>query len=448
MSTRRAIVAALVHGDEGLLPGRAVVIDGDRIVDVLRRELLPPEVPVDDWGDVAIVPGTVNAHGHAFQSLFKGFADDRDFGSWCNDVMYPFADRLGPDEIHLGALFAFAEAALAGVTTTVDFFYLHDEGNDNAEQVIRAAKQVGIRLVLARTFYEPDAPTAAPARFRERPEEAAERLLALAAEHRDDPLVHIQPAPHSLRAAGLETVRRALAVAEQLDVPCHLHVHEDPAARAELERRLGATPIRALAAAGLITPRLLVVHGMWLEEDELDLIAAGGASVVHCPATCMAFGDPITPTVAMMDRGIDVALGFDGGCGNNRQSIFDEMRMASLAAKQLALDPRAMGVRRAFEMGTAAGADALGIAAGRIEPGRFADLVALDLCDLSLQPRATAEYQIVHSMQSTAVRRVMTGGVVTVDDGRLTGVDAADLVARLRELTDQWAMPPRAGATR
>lgn len=448
MPRRRAIAGALVHTEEGLLPDRVVELDGDRIAAVRRRDELAPGIPLEDWGDVAIVPGTVNAHGHAFQSLFKGFADDRDFGSWCDDVMYPFADRLGPEEIHLGALFAFAEAALAGVTTTVDFFYLHDEGNDNAEQVIRAAQAVGIRLVLARAFYEPEAPTSAPARFRERPGDAAERLLALADRHRDDPRVSIQPAPHSLRAAGIETVRQALEVAERLDVPCHLHVHEDPAARAAVERRLGATPIRALAAAGLITPRLLVVHGMWLEEDELDLIAAGGASVIHCPATCMAFGDPITPTVAMMERGIDVALGFDGGCGNNRQSIFDEMRMASLAAKQLALDPRAMGVRRAFRMGTAAGADVLGIAAGRIEPGRFADLVALDLGDLSLQPRATVQYQIVHAMQSSAVRRVMCGGVVTVDDGRLTRVDQAALVERLRDLTDGWTMPPRAGAPR
>ncbi|MBB5159869.1 amidohydrolase family protein [Saccharopolyspora phatthalungensis] len=440
---RRAITASLVHGPDGFLDDHAVVIEDEHIADVRPRSEVDPAVPVEDWGDVAVVPGTVNAHGHAFQSLFKGFADDRDSLSWRNDVMYPFAETLTGEDIYWGAVFAFAEAALAGVTTTVDFFYLHDQGNANAEQVIRAARDVGVRLVLARTFYDDTAKNTAPARFREKPEAAEKRLRELAAQHQGESGVVIQPAPHSLRAASLDTVARALAVAEDLDATCHLHIHERPDARADLVKRLGATPVRLLHKAGLITPRLLVVHGVWLEQDEIDLLAQGGASLVHCPATSMTFGHPAPPIVSIMERGMTVALGFDGGCGNNRQSIFDEMRTASLEAKQLARDPRVLDAHTAFSMGTQAGADVLGLAAGRLEAGRYADMVALDLTDLSLQPRKTLAYQIAHSLQATAIRKVMTAGRLTVDDGRLTGISQEELVAAVNRVAGRWPVPVR-----
>ena len=136
----KKIKAALTWLDGALREGVAVEVDGDRIAGVSDST-----EQADDWGNVALLPGTVNAHGHAFQSLFKGFADDRPFDSWRDDVLYPFSERLDGESIYVGALFAFAEALLAGTTTTVDFFYLHDSGNENAEQVIRAARDIGIR---------------------------------------------------------------------------------------------------------------------------------------------------------------------------------------------------------------------------------------------------------------------------------------------------------------
>ena len=123
-----------------------------------------------------LLPGTVNAHCHSFQSLLRGLGDDLDFMAWRDRVLYPYSTRLDRDGIYLGAAFAFAEMLLHGATTCVDFFYLQDEGNDNAEAVIQAARDVGIRLVLARTMYDWDG---APARYREKPAEAAARAAAI-----------------------------------------------------------------------------------------------------------------------------------------------------------------------------------------------------------------------------------------------------------------------------
>jgi 5-methylthioadenosine/S-adenosylhomocysteine deaminase len=436
-----AIKAQKVWFDGAFRDDVVVVIDGDRITGVGPESEMHENAVVHDWGQVALVPGTVNAHGHSFQNLLKGFADDRSFDSWRDDVLYPFSERLDAPSIYTGALFAFAEALLAGVTTTVDFFYLHDDGNENAQEVIRAARAIGIRLVLARAFYDPEAPTKAPRRYREDAADAAARCMALAAEHAGDPRVSIQPAPHSLHAVSPETVALAFDVAGRLAAPCHLHLAE---ARYELElieRRYGTTPVRLLAREGLLQPSLITVHTVWADDEELDMLADGGCGVVHCPGANAFLGDGIARVPEMLQRGLRVALGPDGGCANNRQSVFDEMRQASLVAKGRLTDGAALNAGRVFHMGTTVGAELLHVPAGAIAPGRVADLVALDLADLSLLPLETLEYQIVSSMQPTAIARVMVGGEVVVDRGRLTNVDAREIRRRVGEVTSQWRRP-------
>ncbi|CAN5705713.1 amidohydrolase [soil metagenome] len=434
----RFIRGALTWHDGALREDWEIRVSADRISSIGPAESDRTGGAVEDWGDVAILPGTVNAHGHAFQNLLKGFGDDRPFDSWRDDVLYPFSEHLDEEAVYVGALFAFAEALAAGVTTTVDFFYLHDEGNTNAEVVIKAAKDIGIRLVLARTFYDVDAPTGAPRRYREPAIDARDRLMALARRHAGDPLLSIQPAPHSLHAARPETIGMALDAARTLDVPCHLHLAEASYERAQVEQRYGLSPVRLLDAEGLLDRRLIAIHTVWVDDQELDLLAESGCAVVHCPGANAFLGDGMARVPEMLERGIRVALGPDGGCANNRQSVFDEMRMASLVAKARLKDGAALDARTALGMGTSAGADLLAVDAGRLSPGAFADLVALDLADLSLQPRATLERQIVHSMQATAIERVMVGGEVVFAGGRHTRVDASELRARIDAVTRRW----------
>jgi 5-methylthioadenosine/S-adenosylhomocysteine deaminase len=437
----KAITAAQIRLDDRWESRGALLIEGDRIRDVVAIAAVPPGVDVEDWGNVALVPGTVNAHGHAFQNLLKGFADDRSFESWRDDVLYPFSERLDGRGIYAGALFAFAEALLAGATTTVDFFYLHDSSNDNAEQVIRAASDIGIRLVLARAFYDADAPTRAPQRYREEPEAAAARCIELSDAHGDDALIYVQPAPHSLHAASPKTVAAALEVAEQLGVPCHLHLAEAAYERTWIKERFGSTPVRLLAAEGLLNDRLVTIHTVWVDDEELDLLAEAGVGVVHCPGANAFLGDGIARVPEMLARGIRIALGPDGGCANNRQSVFDEMRQSTLMAKARLTDGGALDALTAFRLGTTGGADLLGVDSGRLAPGRLADLVALDLDDLSLQPLATIDRQIVASMQQTAIAKVMVGGELVVDGGRLVKVEAATIRSLVAETTAGWSRP-------
>src|SRR5262247_1802700 len=204
----------LVLTPEGWQRDRAVAITDGRIAGV-------QSIGTPHRGDVALpgralLPGTVNAHCHTFQALLRGLGDDLDFMGWRDRVLYPFSERLDGRAIWLCARLAFAEQLLHGVTTCVDFFYLQDDGNENAEAVIEAARAVGIRLVLARAMYDW---AGAPKRYRETPAAAARRVRELMTRHAGDATVGVQPAPHSPHGASPSMIRAGWEVAEEQGVP-------------------------------------------------------------------------------------------------------------------------------------------------------------------------------------------------------------------------------------
>jgi len=433
------LLADLVLVNGRFEPGRAVEIADGRITGVAP---FPPA-----WGDAAfaddlvrlpgraLLPGTVNAHCHTFQSLLRGLGDDMDFMSWRDRVLYPFSTRLDREGIYLGAAFAFAEMLLHGATTCVDFFYLQDAGNDNARAVIQAARDVGIRLVLARAMYDWEG---APARYRETPADAARRVTELIRAHAGDPLITVQPAPHSLHGASPAMIRAGWEVAEAADTRFHIHVAEGQYEGRQTLKEHGATPIRLLDRLGVLGPRMIGVHCVWLDDEDLALMGARGAGLAYCPSSNMVLGDGITRITEMQGLGIRIGLGTDGGCTNNRLSVFEEMRMAALLQKVRHLDGTRLPAEDAFRMGTADGSALLGLDAGEIAPGRAADLVAVDLGHPSLHPRANLLKSVVYAMSPQAVTDVWVHGQAVVRGGRLATLDQDGLLARVRALTHDW----------
>jgi 5-methylthioadenosine/S-adenosylhomocysteine deaminase len=427
------LVPDLVLGADGWQAGHAVEVAGGRIAAVGPAG--PPRPDDVRLARRALVPGTVNAHCHTFQSLLRGLGDDLDFMGWRDRVLYPFSARLDRDGIALGAAFAFAEMLLAGATTCVDFFYLQDDGNDNAEAVIAAAREVGIRLVLARAMYDW---AGAPARYRETVADAARRTRALVERYAADPTVRVQPAPHSPHGASPAMIRAGWEVAEAAGTPFHIHVAEG---RYEGERTLrehGATPIRHLDRLGVLGPRMIGVHCVWLDDEEVALMGDRGAGLAYCPGSNMFLGDGITRLPELLRAGVRAGLGTDGGCTNNRLSVFEEMRMASLLQRVRLLDGTALSADTAFALGTRSGAGLLGLEAGVIARGRLADLVALDVGHASLHPPTDLLRSIVYAMSHQAVTDVWVHGRRVVEAGRLTTVEAEALLERVRRLTAGW----------
>jgi 5-methylthioadenosine/S-adenosylhomocysteine deaminase len=429
------LIPDLVLTPDGWQRDRAVAITDGRIASV-------QSIGAPHRGDVvlpgrAVLPGTVNSHCHTFQSLLRGLGDDLDFMGWRDRVLYPFSERLDRDGIALGATFAFVEMLKQGVTTCVDFFYLQDDGNDNAEAVIAAAQRVGIRLVLARTMYDWDG---APKRYRETPADAARRVRELIAAHRHDATVTVQPAPHSPHGASPAMIRAGWEVAEAEDTVFHIHVAEGQYEGQRTLREHGATPIRYLDRLGVLGPRMIGVHCVWLDDEEIALMGARGAGLAYCPGSNMFLGDGITRIPEMLKAGVRIGLGTDGGCTNNRVSVFDEMRTCSLLQRVRLLDGTALSADTAFALGTRAAARLLRLEAGAVAAGQLADLVAIDLDHLSLQPRNDLLKSVVYAMSPQAVTDVWVHGRRVVEQGRLTTISEADVVARVAALTKGWTI--------
>lgn len=401
-----------------------------------RKDLDRPDVRIVAFPGRVLLPGCVNAHAHGFQSLLRGIGDDLPFARWRSDALFRYGPRLDVAGVYAGALLAFAEMLQYGVTTACDFFYLHAGGNDRARAVVRAAHDVGIRLVLARAFYDW---ADGPPEFCETPDEARERFLELRKELEGDARAAVIPAPHSLHAASEAMVRAAAACADETNTRWHIHLAEEKDQVEAAKEKFGATPLRALEKMGVLGERAVVVHGCWLDRSERTLLAEKKAGIVVNPNANMFLGDGSTDVVDLRKKGVMVALGTDGGCTNSRVSIFDEMRACALVQKLEKLDGGAISAEDVLAMGTAAGGNVLGQPVGRIAPGQRADFVLLDLDDLSLWPAHNLVKNIVYALSHRAVQDVVVEGELVVRDRQLVKMQVAQIREKVKEATKDFS---------
>ena len=428
--------ADLTYVDEAFRPGVGVLVSGAEITAVGDAEKLEQQAAeIRTFDGQALMPGTVNAHNHSFQSLVRGFADDLPFFDWRDQGIYKYSLDLGPEGIYTGALLAFGEMLTYGVTTVVDFFYLHDDGNENSRAVIRAAKELGIRLVLARTMYDWEQ---GPEKYRERVEDAAKRCHELIDEFDGDPRVTICPAPHSPHAASEAMIRAGVEIARARGGRFHIHVAEGQYEVDMIQERHGLRPMAWLDEIGACNEQMVAVHCVWLDDDEIELMARRGAKLAYNPASNMFLADGITRIREMLDHGIRIGLGTDGACSNNRTSVFDEMRTASLLQKVRLLDSAACRADEVFAMGTTNAGEVLGLPIGRIAPGHKADFVAVDLNDITLQPVQNLRNNIVYAMAPSAVTEVIVDGRTICANRELLTIPLGKIVEQVRRLTADW----------
>jgi 5-methylthioadenosine/S-adenosylhomocysteine deaminase len=435
---RRVLAAERTLLNGRFVPGMAVVAEGGRIAHVCPVEELAEEEQVERLPRRLLAPGTLNAHNHSFQSLLRGIADDCDFFTWRDRALYGYTPRMDEATVYHGARFAFAEMLRNGVTTVCDFFYIHRDGNANDHAVIRAAQDLGMRIVLARTMYDWEG---APKEYQESIPDAVSHTRELWQAYRGRDDVHVCPAPHSPHGASPAMIQAGSRLAEELDTRFHLHLAEGRYERDAILRDHGKTPVRWLESLGLALERLTAIHCVWLEDDDIHLMGARDVRLVYNPASNMFLGDGVTRIVDMLAAGVTIGLGSDGGCSNNRVSVFDEMRMCALLQKVTHLSSEVVPAETAFAMGTEGSAATLGLPAGRIEAGRYADFVLLDMDDPSLQPPFSYEKNVVYSMTPQAVREVIVGGRTVLRDDKLALVSWDDVLGGLREVTRDWPSP-------
>lgn len=437
------------HRDCGLLIG------DDGLVKAAGTGLTAPPDETIELNGKALVPGAVNVHSHSFQRLIRGKSESRqasgkDFWSW-RGTMYHAAASLDPQDIYDVARMAFLEMALAGVTTVGEFHYLHNAPDGKpyedptllSRRVIDAAQSVGIRIVLLRTAYFrsgcelPNDP--GQIRFFETINSYfsnTQVLLDAYAPH--SAMVHIGVAPHSIRAVPIKDFAALVEWARARKLPIHAHLSEQTAENNACLREYGLTPATLLGSERLLGNDFTAVHAIHLTNDEMELFGETGTTICSCPTTERNLGDGIVPADVAIQRGIRFALGSDS---QTQIDPWEDARELDyhlrLKHQQRALLDEISGqnlARRLFDSATVNGARSLGVPAGELKPGCYADFFTVNLNEVSLAGHSPASLlpMLVFALSRSAICDVAIGGRMIVREGRHELQDT--VVARYREL--------------
>ena len=403
-----------------VLEDHSVAVRDGRIVAVLPRSQAHAAYIAAERVSLpahALIPGLINLHTHASMALMRGMADDMPMTQWFQDRIWPAeAKHVSPHFVYDGTLLACAEMLRGGITCFNEMYFYPAEA-------ARAALDMGMRAALGLIVI--DVPTA----YATDADDYVAKGLALRDALREQPLLSFCMAPHAPYGVSDRTFSRVITLAEELDLPVHMHVHES---LDEIERSLathGMRPLERLRRLGLVGPNLIAVHAIHLTHEEIELLANNGSSVAHCPSSNLKLANGFAPVTSMLAEGVNIGLGTDGSASNNRLDLFQEMRLAALLAKALSGDALALPAHRALAMATLDGARALHLdhAIGSIEQGKFADLTAVEFCAPEMLPCYNPITQLVYGAGRENVSHVWVAGRLLVENRELKNRQKNDL---------------------
>jgi len=403
-----------------ILPDHSVIVQAGRIAALLpTAEANGRYAPAEQvrLPDHVLIPGLVNLHTHAAMALMRGLADDLPLMTWLKKHIWPVEARHASREmVYDGTLLAAAEMLRGGVTCANDMYFFPDAaGRAFLDAGMRAA--VGLIAIEFPTVYASD------------PDDYLAKGLAARDAMRDHARLSFCFAPHAPYTVSDRTLSRIGTMAEELDLPVHIHLHETADEVRESVASHSVRPLQRLDALGLVSPRLIAVHAVHLGAEEIALLARHGCSVAHCPSSNLKLASGFAPVPALLGAGVNVGLGTDGAASNNRLDVLLEMRTAALLAKAVSGNPETMPAHAALHAATLAGARALGLerAIGSIRAGKLADLCAISLESLETRPCYDPVSHLVYAAGREHVTDVWVEGTRVVVDRELQSVAGRDL---------------------
>lgn len=372
-----------------------------------------------DLKEHVLLPGLVNAHTHSPMVLFRGLADDLALMDWLENTIWPAERNLVNAEfIRDGMKLAMAEMLLSGTTCFNEHYFFPDVTTQTIAEVGMRAR-VGLIVMSVPTPWSASA------------QECLQKAELSLAQGTPTSLVSFSLAPHAPYTTDDETLLKIRALSEHLKLSIHMHIHETAHEISTSLKDHGKRPLQRLAGLGLLSPLLQAVHMTQVNEDDLTLLQRSGTHVTHCPESNLKLASGFCPIHKLRNAGINIALGTDGAASNNDLDLFGEMRTAALLGKAVANDPTATSATDILEMATLGGAKALALdkEIGSLEPGKSADLIAVDLNHINTQPTYNPISHLVYACHSTQVTDAWIAGRHLVKQKQLQTLNLSDLLA-------------------
>lgn len=376
-----------------------------------------------DGTDKLLMPGLINAHNHCAMTLFRGMADDLELGEWLNEHIFPAeAANVTPEMVYWCTKLAAAEMILSGTTTVADGYFHEDHA-------ARALLESGMRAIPAQAVIDFPAPGVPDPAINI---DAVETFFTTWQE-KDD---RITPGifAHSPYTCSPDTLQRAKALATQYHAPFFIHIAESRHEQQMLMDPRGTSPIRHLAALDLLDQNTILIHCVWLDDEDRKIIQASKAGVVVCPQSHFKLASGIAETSKMDAMGIRIGLGTDGSASNNSLDLFREMDILAKSQKLRTLDATAMPAKRVLAAATRSNAKILGLSnVGEITAGFKADLILLDMNQAHLQPVYNSDF-LVYNANGADVETVIINGRIVLRDRKFLPFDLEECMTEVRKL--------------
>lgn len=362
-----------------------------------------------------IMPGLVNTHGHAAMTLFRSYADDMPLKDWLERKIWPIEEHLTGDDIYWGTMLAIAEMLKGGTTTFADMYFF-------MERVAEAVAESGIRAVLSRGLIGFG--------------DSAEKGLKETSDFIDNwhgaegGRINVTLGPHAPYTCPPAFLKKVIAMAGKTDRPLQIHLSETKSEVEDSMREHNKSPIELVYDLGLFDHKVTAAHCVHVSDHDIAMMAEKNVTVAHNPGSNLKLGSGIAPIAKMLQSGIKVGIGTDGASSNNNLDMIEEMRLAALLAKGVAMDPTLVNARTALQMATALGAEALFLEnTGMLREGCQADLIGLRYDRPHLTPLHDPLAHLVYAAAAADVDLVMVDGRLLLEQGELKTLDEEKIMA-------------------
>jgi len=383
-----------------------ILIRGNRIADV-QPNLQVSADEIIDASHFAAIPSFVNAHTHAAMTLMRGYSDDLPVQEWLEQKIWPLESSLTEEDVYWGAKLACLEMIKTGTTLFNDMYWHY-------HATARAVEEMGIRATISAVLID------AFDKGKSNEQIALNQRLYRETRQYSD-RIRFALGPHAIYTVSPKSLRWTKQFADDHDCIIHIHLSESQGEIADCISQHGKRPVHYLKDVGFLGPNVVAVHGIWLDEEELTILADHDCKIVHNPASNMKLGSGRFAYHKMRGAGLTVGLGTDGCASNNNLDMLEEMKIASIHQKISEMDPVAMPAEEVFAMATGNGAEILGVDIGAIAPGKLADLLLVDLHHFSMVPNHHLISNLVFSAISSAIDTTICNGKILMRQGHIEG---------------------------
>ena len=394
-----------------------VYIEGSRIMGIGSA---PADFVADDIIDGShrlMMPGLVNAHTHAYMSVFRNFADDLPFAEWLFEKIAPLEDNLTAEQAYWGNMLSIMEMIRTGTTCFVDMHMF-------PKMAVKACADSGIRAVISRGLVGAD-----------RHDEGAVRRIREAFDEmayaESEPAANCTFAlgPHAIYTCGEDLLHYIAEIARDKGLMINIHAAETQHEYDTCLKEHGMTPIAYLRSCGIFDVPSLLAHGVCLADEDYAILREAGASVAANPASNMKLGNGFAPVARLLAEGINVCLGTDGASSNKALNMFRELNLLTLTQKGAQKDSLVLKAGETLKIAVENGYGAVGLdrKLGRIERGRTADVILIDEDVPNFQPHFNWKAALAYASTGYEVTDVIVGGrllmrnkaILTIDEERV-----------------------------